>query len=317
MGQKRLILRPTSFLRKQAGQMRKLIGLWDNSKEKSIPSPIIDGKPDFLAKTRGLNQTYVTRRQIVLNRHFTEIISDILANNLKRNLDEVGATITSIETKAWNKGVRVFYSTERPFDVDIHRNLNSLITKLRAAIAERQLIGKTPMINFVYDETVRSEQELNNALSSINLPAEEKSKELVTAIRDKLGLHKLSNDSPKPQFSAKNFSAPQDMSNTILGFDYPKYYNQVAARLERGRAESARMPSNVTLASDAGFLKPPVTYRDDVDPMERIMNMQKFVIRQKKKSEYLAKQRRKQELLSRNEYQWDLPEEENGTEDSL
>lgn len=318
MGKPRIIINPTPLIRKQAGQMRKLIGLWNGRKDKAAPLPILDGKPSFLASNKGLTQTHVTRRQIVLNRHFTEIISDVLANNLKRELRDMGTSITSIETKAWNKGVRIFYTTSKPFNLDLHNNLNSLITLLRAAISERRLIGRVPIINFVYDETALFERQLDQALANIKLDPEQETKTLVKSSSDKLTSTPKGLADQEPVVIGRNFSAPCDMSNTILGLDYPKFYDRVAAKLERGRGESSRIISHSALAGQVfPFIKPDNGITDEDNPMTRIIKMNQFIVSQKKKSTHLARLKRKQELLARDAFKWDYPEEEFEREENI
>lgn len=325
MGKKRMILFPTSILRKQAGQMRKLLGLWDKkpgqkeTNSNPLPEPTMtQGLPDFLSNDKGLNTRFVTRRQIVLNRHFTEIISDVLANNLKKDLSDMGVQITSIETKAWNKGVRVFYTVDNLFNHDVHNQLNSLITKLTSAVTERQLIGRTPMINFVYDKSMELNRNLDNVLSQVKLNDPEESSDLVepTSSDLKVRQNKVSGES---RFVNKDFFAPDDMSNMTLGLNYASLYNEVASKLERGRAQSSRVHENVSLMSGKPIFRAPIENIDEEDPTLRVQKMQKFLISQKKKSDVSAKVRRRMELLHRDSIKWDAPEEqaEDGIEDKL
>lgn len=312
------------MIRKQAGQMMKLLGLWDNSKRKSElisgqeatvgPGPR-DGIPQFLDRTQGLNRRHVTRRQIVLNRHFTEIISEILANNLKTQLSDIGVTIKSIETKAWNKGVSVFYYTNKPFESSLHKELNTLNNNLRAAIAERRLIGRVPIINFIYDKSSEAELTLNQAILKSKIEDPQEVTEITKIPSNQIQASSGFRGNTTTLFS-KMFSASADMNNMILGLDYPSLYNQVAKKLERGRAESSRMISGASLASTAPFIRVPPEIPSDseeLDATKRILNMQKFLISQRKKSEHLAKLRRKQELFARDSYKWDILEEQETT----
>lgn len=312
-----MILFPTSMLRKQAGQMHKLLGLWKkkvDQKETNLnpmPKPTMtQGQPDFLSNDKGLNTIFVTRRQIVMNRHFTEIISDVLANNLKKDLTELGVKITSIETKAWNKGVRVFYTVDK-FDQDVHDQLNSLITKLRSAVTERQLIGRTPLINFVYDKSVELIRDLDIILDQVKLDEPEKSSDLIKPTSGNLQA-RPNKVGGEPKLIAKNFFAPRDMSNMTLGLDYASLYNEVASKLERGRAQSSRVNENVSLMSGKPIFRAPIENTEEEDPTQRVLKMQKFIVSQKKKSDISAKVRRRNELLYRDSIKWDVPEEENG-----
>lgn len=316
MGKPKIILFPTSMLRKQAGQMRKLLGFWDKkglqkeTNSNPVPRPTLtQGHPDFFSNDKGLNTRYVTRRQIVLNRHFTEIISDVLANNLRKDLSDLGVQVTSIETKAWNKGVRVYYSVDNSFDVDIHEQLNSLITKLRSAVSERQLIGRTPLIHFVYDESSQLHRNLDGVLSQVTLNDPEEQTGLVNLASSSVqpSERKLCGE---PEIISKQFFAPADMSNTTLGLNYTSLYNEVASKLERGRAQSSRIIDNVSLMSDKSMFRAPLENIEEDDPTQRVQNMQKFLISQRKKSEISAKLRRQKELLLRDLVKWDVPEEE-------
>lgn len=320
MGRPRIIMRPTPMLRKQIGVMRKLLGTWGDSKvtmnlqgfkNPKNPQPImIEGKPEFLTKTEGVDTSHITRRQIVLNRHFTEIISDILANNLKKQLSDLGVSIRSIETKAWNKGVRIYYTTDGPFEASLHDELNSLITQLRFAVSERRLIGKVPLISFVYDESVNIERILESALKSISKTNPDNSVEIATTVTGQLQSSTTSCDSTGTRLLKNKFSAPSDMSNMMLGLDYPSLYSEVTSKLERGREQSSRMISDTCVAPlNPIFRDPEQVVKEEEDPVKRIHEMQRFLILQRKKAEHHARLKRKQELLSRDTYKWDAPDE--------
>lgn len=322
MGRPRIIMKPTPMVRKAAGQMRKLLGLWSNSQRRKAqtvtgtnanPKPIIkEGNPQFLQATHGLDTKYITRRQIVLNRHFTEIISDVLANNLKKQLNEIGVNITSIETKAWNKGVSVFYTLGKPFTETIHNELNSLVPLVRAAITERQLIGRTPPVNFVFDESAELDRTIETALANVRKPELTEESRLVEDTSEKVWAAKTNFVAKEPKLVANRFSAPSDMSNMMLGLNYESFYNQVAAKLERGRAESMRMSTNTSLLSSKPLMRVPYENDDVENPALRVVKMQNFIVSQKKKNEYHAKMRRKQELLYRDAVSWEWPEEGEG-----
>lgn len=319
MGRGRIIILPTPMIRKQAGQMRKLLGLWDNSKlnktgilNKSNPQPVItDGRPAFLTQEKGIKQTYISRRQMVLNRHFTEIISDELSTNMKKQLTDLGVSITSIETKAWNKGVNIFYYSRKPFDQKVHSELNTLVADLRYAISQLRPMGRVPLLNFVYDDTVRLEQELLISMSNVKTIEVEENKDVAefkttTQLQYSKG---LCND--EKRLDPKKFSSPPDMKNVMLGLDYPSLYDEVSAKLERGRAISTRMIPQTTLASSSKpFIRGPIENLDNDDTIQRVSSMRKFLVSQRKKAEYHAKLRRKKELLARDDVKWDLPNEE-------
>lgn len=322
MGRPRINIRPTPVIRKAAGQMRKLLGLWENSKREKAKTPLgnnanprpmaKEGNPQFLTASQGLQTGFITRRQIVLNRHFTEIISDVLANNLRGELSRLGINITSIETKAWNKGVDIFYSPGKPFDDTTHRDLNSLVGQLRFAITERGLIGRTPPLNFVYDEASELNRTIEEALKDVEIkkPPDE------TCLTQNKGKELWANKSlgfKDSTLVSNRFSAPVDMNNMTLGLDYPSLYNEVVAKLERSRGESSRMAPNISLLSTRPLMRAPIEDCGE-DPATRIARMQKFLVNQKKKKEYLAKVRRKQELLYREGVRWEWPDEEGETE---
>jgi len=319
MGKARIILRPTPMTRKVTGQMMKIFGLWDNTKhrirqrETNTRSCEIDGQPKFLANV-GVRTGFVTRRQIVMNRHFTEIISDILSNSVEKELSDLGVTITSIETKAWNKGVSIFYSTDKEFSMQLHDELEKLTSRLRRGITERQLIGRTPSVHFVYDEIRELDRNLEAALQTCRTDPDD-SHDLANLSSDNM----LNISERKNYKSCRNeadgrFSAPHDMTNNTLGLDYPSLYDEVASKLGRGRAQSARItPDSTTVVSTDPFNLRPIgttSYEEGLDPVSRLQQMQKFLVSQKKKREYLSKIRRKKELLHRDSYRWDVPEEE-------
>lgn len=311
------------MLRKQVGQMAKLLGTWKKSKirvdehgieTKSCVRPrIFEGQPSFLTKNDGVDTNYTTRRQIVLNRHFTEIISDVLALDLKKELVQMGVTITSIETKAWNTGLNIFYTTDKPFDLDLNDLLNSLTKLLCKAIAERQLIGRIPAINFVYDRISQLDKTLNEALKAIppripdqsTTPSISSSSNLSEAKQTKLR---------ELDFVSRNFSSPIGMSNVMAGLRYPDLYNEVIDKQVQGRAQSSRMISCDSVIVQKPSLRMCPETNDAVeDPIKRVIQMQSFLISQRKKSEYVAKVKRKQQLLLRDAYKWDLPESEDSS----
>lgn len=332
MGLQTIRLRPTPMIRKQAGQLRKLFGLWDNNSTNRSRVPNInyepevkEGTPNFLSHTRGLNQHFVTRRQLVLNRHFTEIVSDVLALKFCNQLSENGVNITSIETKAWNKGVDIFYCTPEPFNMKTHKNLNSLVVELRKSISERRLIGRVPPILFVYDQTIETDRRLSTALEKIDLTQKPETNDLIHVSPQALDVEFDANVTTNysPYFKPKEFSAPHDMTNDIMGLDYPAIYNKVVANLERGRGESSRMIPTMSLTSSEPLFAGPVQEEDteEVDPSVRIRNMRRFLIEQKKKYTVQSRYKRKQELFFRDKYKWDIgyekEDEESNSQDSV
>lgn len=315
MGFKSVRIVATPMIRKQAGQFRKLFGLWDNKqKSKRRQEPIInyepevkDGTPIFLNRTRGLNQTFITRRQIVLNRHFTEILSDVLALKFQNQLSEKGINITSIESKAWNKGVDIFYCTPEPFNMKTHKEVNFLVTELRKSISERRLIGRVPPIHFVYDQTIDTDRKLSHALEKIKLTNSSETNYLVSTGPQALDRTAKLDTDCNTYLKPKKFSAPLDMTNDILGLNYTALYNKVVANLERGRGESSRMIPAMSLASTEPLFTGPIQEQntEELDPAIRIRNMKKFLVEQKKKYTVQSRYRRKQELFFRDKYKWD------------
>lgn len=314
MGRAKIFPRPTPILRKQMGQMYKLI--WSERAQKDPIEREVNpatnicrtGVPEFLSQTRGVRTSHITRRQFVLNRHFTEIISDVLATNFKERIDELGINITSIETKAWNKGVSVFYSTSGPYNEETRLKLKELVAKLRASITERQLIGRTPHITFVYDETVLLGRALTEALSKVDLNEKKESRLIKVSSSNQLYVSK-DLGSQEPKLISKRFVAPLDMDNTMCGLNYPELYDDVASKLIRGRGESSRMVQNSdVMASAKPLFRAPRDDSDEIDPATRVLRMQKFIISQKQKSIHLARLKRKQEILSREALKWDVQE---------
>lgn len=310
----------TSGLVKQINFMKKLFSLDDKPNQtifkqvsnKLNPAPVARiGKPDFLNDNIGLGKTFVTRRQIVLNRHFTEIISDVLLNSVGKEMTEMGVRITSIETKAWNKGVRIFYSTSKPFDEELHKDLCSMVAKLRKSVTERQLTGRAPPITFIYDTTVELDRDLKTLLDS-KTPAEVPES---TALTETVGSNKIQKVQKKrtsedPVLSSRRFVAPDDMSNLMLGLDHATYYNEVASKLLRGRGESSRIFNAKSVAPPAPLFTAPNESEEIDDARDRVIKMQRFLVNQRKKTEYMSKLRRKEEILHRDRYKWDRPAED-------
>lgn len=311
MGRPRIILRPTPVLAKQLGQFKKLFGLWEKNKWKGNKiNPDLyrkEGVPDFLAQRKGLDTKFITRRQIVMNRHFTEILSDVLSNSMKKTLAELGVIITSIETKAWNKGVDVFYYTDDGFNSEKQQQLVTFIKELRSSVTERRLIGRTPIINFVLDRTIACDKKIDQAFDKAKeVTKETEPSQLTEFVKDTSLKTVRKAVSDKSDLNPHLFSAPNDMTNTMFGLDYSSLYDHVASKLERGRALSTRTrPSDKVVLTTPPVLRGPVINSEEEDPMTRIVNMQKFLINQRKKSERLSKQRRLEEILARNASRWD------------
>lgn len=323
MGKAKILTLPTPILRKRIGQFNKLFGLWSNQKKKPLqmehspPTNVMrEGLPNFLSQTRGLRNTLVTRRQVVLNRHFTEIVSDVLAQSFKMKLDQLGVSITSIETRAWNKGLCVFYTVDDYHDIErIRLELNKLIPDLLAAITERRLIGRTPSLTFAFDRTTLLDKQLSEALAKVDLDGENEPTELTTSSANQLHLSK-DLGSFEQKLISKRFIAPTDMNNTMLGLDYPKLYDEVALRLSRGRGETTRMKTNLNFLTEAKPLfKAPNEDLDEKDPKARLAQMKKFVISQRQKSENLARSRRKAEIYARNSVRWQIVDDDDQTLD--
>lgn len=314
MGHAKIITRPTPIVRKQMGQMAKLFGLWDNSKlkdpvqRKINPQPIIrDGAPDFLSQIRGIRTKHVTRRQIVLNRHFTEIVSDVLAIDFGKEIEEKGIRITSIETKAWNKGVRIYYTRDGPYDESLQKELIKLEPSIRYAISERRIISRAPQVNFVYDATISFDEAIDRAFAGIDLDDKVGSKQTALSNTGATQLYVTKDLGVQDEkLVSKKFTAPVDMDNTILGLNYPELYDEVATKLIRGRGEASRMTESKTyLTSPKPLFREP--QRDNIvegDPLKRIQLMKSFLISQKMKAEHKARIRRREELLSLNRFKW-------------
>lgn len=317
MGGGRIIIRPTPIIRKQLGQFKKLFNLYEQSKAATLrknPIPQTSGSPQFLKESHGIGQTHITRRQIVLNRHFTEIISDVLANDMRKQLIDIGVSITSIETRAWDRGIRIFYTTKNQFEKNLHDDLNKISPKLRASISERQLIGIIPRIDFVYDDLAELDKKIDKVLEQAKNGLNEEPSVDVTTRTGSFELNrpnyeKTKNEEAEPE--SRKFTSPRDMSNMMLGLNYEGLYNDVIQKQLRGRGKSSRILSTESLATkEPIFNLPRNDPEEEEDPTTRIMRMQKFLVSQRKKSEVLSKVRRRKELLYRDQIKWDLPEEE-------
>lgn len=317
MGHSKIFLRPTPLARKQLGQMAKLFGLWDNSKLRDASimkaNPQItmrEGAPDFLSQTKGLGAKFVTRRQVVLNRHFTEIVSDVLAINYGKKLNELDIRISSIETKAWNKGVRIFYSRDGPYDEVIHRELVSLEPAIRYEISQRRLIARAPKVNFVFDATLEFNRTLDESLERLEIKNNE-SKSLTVKNVNATELKITKNvGSLEEKLISKKFIAPPDMTNTILGLNYPEMYDEVTTNFIRGRGESSRMAANQNyLANPKPLFREirPETEVED-DPVKRLLSMKRFMVNQKLKTQKMACERRKKEILEATKNKWVEPD---------
>lgn len=319
MGKPRLLTRPTPMLRKQIGQMAKLLGVWKSSRlkvdetgieTKSCVRPTMNtGRPSFLGKNDGLDSICTSRRQVVLNRHYTEIVSDVLSLELKKEFEKFNITITSIETGIGNKSLGIYYTTNQVFDPNLHDSLNSIVGLLTRAIAERDIIGRVPLISFVYDKVAEIDNNLNAALRSVDIKPPQEDKDLTISTTNTVS--EVNSSTPEEQcFVSNRFSAPVGMVNAMAGLDYPSLYDQVSSKLAHGRAKSSRMIPPTTLANQQPLLRVPMEpHGESADATHRVLQMQKFLLSQRKKSEYVAKLKRKQQLLFRDAYKWDVAEE--------
>lgn len=314
MGRPKIILRPTPSIRKQAGQLMKLFAIWPGASKSSVRvssksnDSVSEGVPRFLAQKKGIDTKFITRRQVVLNRHFTELVSDVMSNSIVKQLSSLGVTITSIETKAWNKGLDIFYYSDQGTSIELQKELNSLIVKLRKELTDQHLIGQTPNIRFVADKTIQASKLLDQALANSNVKPQ--NEELQVTKLEPNSIDISSKTQPKFNCDPKGikFNAPKDMSNMTLGLDYSKMYDEVASKLEYGRAQSTRIrPSDAIAKSTPTLFNQFPNELSKDDPMQRIIKMQNFLISQRKRSDRIAKQRRLDELLARDAVKWDIP----------
>lgn len=302
--------------------MANLLGKWDSRMKgvaphdfisKRNPMPVIkDGIPIFLQETHKIDQRAVSRREVVLNRHFTEILSDVLSNTLKNEFTSMNVQISSIETRAWMKGVRVFYYTNEPFDQHLHDQLRKLVPKLRLAISERNLTGKVPPVDFVYDLARMQEHAINEAIKRLPPIEEKEATDLVESKPHQLQEAKKSmKSSERADVESKNFTAPDDMQNFMLGVDYATLYNEVITKFEKGRGKSARMNPQNFIANTTMLFKDPAENPDKEveDPMLRYRKMQVFMMNQRKKADHFARIKRREELVASDSYKWELPDE--------
>ena len=306
MGKPKIIIRPTPVLSKQIGQMRKLLGVYSKKKVQNLERRQLEepthaqkeGIPVFLSQTRGVRTSHVTRRQFMLNRHFTEIISDILATEFKHTIDELGINVTSIETKAWNKGVSVFYRTKEDSDYETRRKLRALVVHLRAAITERRLIGRTPHVSFVYDQSCLLDEKLDDAINKVNISEKEETSVLASNSNELYIAKDLGSN--EQTLISKRFVAPSDMDNTVFGLNYPLLYDEVALKLSRGRGDASRMTKNTNfLVSAKPLFRAPIEDLNELDPATRLLRMRKFIVSQKQKSVNLSRKQRLNEIISR------------------
>lgn len=334
MGHAKLITRPTPLAFKVHNKLNKMLGLLPVRKSEQRRRDLeihnikpfrrieyTNSEPKFLSQNHGQDGRVVTRRQVILNRHFTEILSDVLANDIDVQLSDIGIRITSIETKPWGAGVDIFYASKDPFKYPLHASLQkTLVTDLRAAVAERKLIGYVPPINFVYDNTVLADQILDKAFGDAPKSAERAPSELITLKQNEATELTQPSYTGKPDFFAKMFDAPADMTNNVYGLDYRRIYNIIAEKMPRGRGQSERMIPHQSVAAQGPFIHIPKQKKQSdssEDPEVRIREMRRFIVRQRKKIDFQAKLRRKEELLHRDSVKWDLPGDEAPDEEDL
>lgn len=326
MGRRKIMNLPTSMFQKSVNHIGKLFGMWDKkTKTQSkthIQPNIFTGVPVFIRGTESISTKHTSRRQIVLNRYLTEIISDVLANNdMNRQLSEMKISITGIEAKIWSKGVSIFFTSDsKKLDSEVEDSLVDIKTDIIKALALRKLVGRVPQVNFVWDRNAKFEEFLDSQIekakekppsfkitSDISILAQDKS--LIESVSGDLG----ANDISDKKF--KGFTFPPDMTNTCYGLDYINLYNKVGVKFTHGRAESERKlgPNHTltppTLFSGGGFIHPPkedMISDNILDPATRLKQMKKFVINQRKKSERLARESRKAQLLHHSNISWEV-----------
>lgn len=243
--------------------MRKLMGR--KSQQNLLhPKEIISsqGKPTFLTANKGDSKT-IKRRQLMINKHFMQGISDVLAYEEFYNVIKADkVSITHISVGQHFNHVNIYWTTGQVDCKQVEKKLNSMIPELAKKLIERNFMSSLPVIRFCFDCHKVNEEMLDSAFKTLSIrsdatkhvpPSKQAtgysldnpygpkrwSRKLVRfdeQFKEEQEARQENLLSMKMNYTYSKFEAPPDMALNCAGLDYAKYMNQVHERLRKVRA---------------------------------------------------------------------------------
>ncbi|KAI1296917.1 hypothetical protein HDE_05198 [Halotydeus destructor] len=318
----------------------KLLGTYEKSKQQILhPTSVVvaKGAPKFLTETRGHSKT-IYRRQIVLNKHFMECITDVLlTESIGNDLQKYGVHITQVEVDIHYNYLNVFWIAPNQDILEVGRQLNMMTGKLHKAIIEKNFMGRVPTVKFNHDQTTSTvstvQTKLKEADYGKNFKPSDPTKfapptqvatgkpkvELLTTYfkkrvavfnAEQARLNSMAADSSG--YKVPTFQCPADMNLNILGIEYLKIMNKVLFTAKRSRAEHRGFNPVADPLPPAEWISPPIFPPDEPEnlsvessPKYRMDVMKRFMVDNKKKRERMSRQARREadeQLVSISEH---------------
>lgn len=300
--------------------MKKLIGR--KSQHNLLnPKEIISSKgtPTFLTACKGNSRT-IKRRQLMLNKHFMQGISDVLAyEDVGKMIIENGVTITHVSVGQHFNHLSIFWTTSSVDFKTVESKLNALIPELTKKLIEKNFMSNIPAIRFIFDRNQINNEMLENIFKEFSIKSDPK--EFTPPSKDATGYHiknpigvkqwakrvaKFSEQFKEEQESKYNetmemkmnytytrFEYPPDMALNFAGLDYESYINRVNEKLGKLRSKASNYvadplpPAHWVENPDA----PPPEHLNVQTKSndERLNALKEFVIANRKKKTFARK----------------------------
>ena len=287
---------------------------------------IAQGVPNFLVKNKGDSKT-ISRRQKMLNLHFMEGLSDILANeSIGTVIREEEVTITHVEVGQHFNILNIFWTTTRSDLTAVGDKLNKLTGILYKKMIERNFMTVIPVIKFNYDKNKTNIDVVNKLLSEDNTykkygrPSID-AREFIPPTEVASGYHFLDPLGPRRRakrvalfeqefkesqersyrdkeinYKTQTFVCPEDMRLDAQGFDYLKTMNIVLSRMKRVRSQSQPfvadpLPPSVWVQDHQLPADHELLERKELDTTTRLSTMRQFIVDNRRKKSQKYRQR--------------------------
>lgn len=283
---------------------------------------VSQGAPNFLTRNKGDRRT-ISRRQKMLNYHFMQGITDVLANeDIGKVVEENEVKITHVEVNQHYNILNVFWSTTK-LDINaVATELKALTGILNKKMYEKNFMTLVPDIRFCYDKGIMSLDTVDSLLKKTGHKSTFKPQDFVPPTEVATGYHFMNPLGPrirakkvalfaeefaksqetvyddKINYKFTKFVYPPDMRLDAVGLDYEKIMNQVLVHVNRIRSDSRQ---NVHVADP---LPPAVWIEDHRIPTDhekmqmqkpdttiRLSTMRNFIIEHRRKRTKHFKQR--------------------------
>lgn len=304
--------------------MKKMMGR-KSQKDLLFPKEIISSKgmPTFLTACKGNSKT-IKRRQMMLNKHFMQGISDVLAfeEGIGKVIKENNVTITHICVGQHYNHLNIFWTTSQLEYKKVEASLNALIPTLTGKLIERNFMGNIPVIRFCFDTNQINTEMLDKAFSNLAIksdptaftpPTKDATGYVVRPMGAKRWAKRVAKFNEqfkeeqestqqeqlamKMNYKYNKFEAPKDMSLDFAGLDYENCMNRVCEQLRRIRSKTLQSEKTEPLPPahwvEGPSVPPPDHLRFANDPKAtteyRLKSMKDFIVGNRKKKNYVFK----------------------------